>query len=357
MSEMEMFDSVENTNSTDCQEEIFEKQRKATNSLGWRYAVMGLVVIVVQFFFSILLSAFEPVFYENNIGFVSLMLTLVSFDIIGTLTIYLLTCKMNKTEIEKKSMTIGQIFMAILISAGLCGVGAFVGTIVHMVLTLPFGQDGSTDLALIMLNSSLWLRVLVIGIGAPVLEEIIFRKWLIDRTIKYGEFFAIFLSGIFFGLFHGNFSQLFFATMLGFFFAFIYVKTGNVWYTILLHMVINMTSSVVTTYLAGGYMETIGDGSKEAIMAGLTENPLPFVLYLLWLGILGVICFAGLVVFIVTLVKKKYTLKPISENKYKGKTIYKTVFSYVFLLFFAMTLILFANAYVLPAIMSFVNAK
>ena len=42
---------------------------------------------------------------------------------------------------------------------------------------------------------------------APALEEWIFRKLLVDRTIRYGEGTAIFLSGLMFGLFHGNLNQ------------------------------------------------------------------------------------------------------------------------------------------------------
>lgn len=42
-----------------------------------------------------------------------------------------------------------------------------------------------------------------------------------------------------------NFNQFFYAALLGGFFAFIYVKTGNLKYTIGLHMVVNFFGSVV----------------------------------------------------------------------------------------------------------------
>ena len=166
--------------------------------------------------------------------------------------------------------------------------------------------------------------------------------------VTHGEFFAIFLSGIFFGLFHGNFSQFFFATMLGMFFAFIYIRTGNVLYTIILHMVINMTSSVVTTILAADYLAAIGDGSKAVLMEALTTNPMPIILYLLWLGFLGIVVFTGLIIFIVSVCKKKYALKPMFAEYKKGKTIQSVMTSWGFVLFLAVTLIIFANVYVLP---------
>ena len=43
-------------------------------------------------------------------------------------------------------------------------------------------------------------------------------------------------SGLMFGLFHGNLNQFVYAFVLGLCFGFIYVKTGNIRYTIGLHM-------------------------------------------------------------------------------------------------------------------------
>lgn len=84
----------------------------------------------------------------------------------------------------------------------------------------------------------------VMVLCAPVFEELIFRKLLIDRTVKYGEGISILFSALFFGLFHGNLNQFAYAFTLGAFFAFIYVKTGKILYTIFLHMVVNFLGSI-----------------------------------------------------------------------------------------------------------------
>ena len=44
-------------------------------------------------------------------------------------------------------------------------------------------------------------------ICAPIVEEYVFRKLIIDRTVQYGQATAILLSGLMFALFHGNFNQ------------------------------------------------------------------------------------------------------------------------------------------------------
>ena len=47
--------------------------------------------------------------------------------------------------------------------------------------------------------------ILTSVIIAPVMEELVFRKYLVDRLVPYGQKTAVVLSGLFFGLFHGNF--------------------------------------------------------------------------------------------------------------------------------------------------------
>ena len=42
-----------------------------------------------------------------------------------------------------------------------------------------------------------------------------FRKLLIDRIVPFGQRVAVVVSGLAFGLFHGNFYQFFYAFSLG----------------------------------------------------------------------------------------------------------------------------------------------
>ena len=56
-------------------------------------------------------------------------------------------------------------------------------------------------------ESNMMVTFLYMVICAPILEEYIFRKLIVDRTVKYGQGVAIVLSGLMFGLFHGNLNQ------------------------------------------------------------------------------------------------------------------------------------------------------
>lgn len=81
---------------------------------------------------------------------------------------------------------------------------------------------------------------------APVLEELVFRKLLLDRLRPFGDAVAIGVSGVAFGLFHVNLYQFFYAAALGMVLAAVVIKTGKIWHSMLLHAMINSTSSIVS---------------------------------------------------------------------------------------------------------------
>ena len=101
----------------------------------------------------------------------------------------------------------------------------------------------------------IWAAGLVIAVAAPIFEEIVYRKLVIDRLRRYGDLFAVVVSGLIFGLIHGNFSQFFYATLLGFLFALVYLYSGKLRYTIALHIAINFIGSVYTLKM-NEFMET-----------------------------------------------------------------------------------------------------
>lgn len=77
-------------------------------------------------------------------------------------------------------------------------------------------------------------------IAAPVLEELVFRKLLLERVRHWGDRLAILISALFFALYHANLYQLFYAFAVGAVFAYITLRTGTIRYAILLHAIVNL---------------------------------------------------------------------------------------------------------------------
>jgi hypothetical protein len=97
----------------------------------------------------------------------------------------------------------------------------------------------------IMFDSNMILRVLYASFAAPIVEELIFRKLLLNKLRRYGDLPAILISSIAFGLFHMNVAQMFYATALGIIFAYVAIRTNSIRYNILLHILINSMGVVI----------------------------------------------------------------------------------------------------------------
>ncbi|MBQ9785831.1 MAG: CPBP family intramembrane metalloprotease [Clostridia bacterium] len=150
---------------------------------------------------------------------------------------------------EKKRMKFYVWLGLLAICFGLTYAGNMVGTLVNQIIGLIRGEPVVNELASMTTSTPWWANLLVVGILAPIMEEIFYRKMVIDRLSRYGDLPAILISGIAFGLIHGNFSQFFYAALLGCLFGYIYLKTGKIRYTIFLHMAINLVGGVFTSEL------------------------------------------------------------------------------------------------------------
>jgi membrane protease YdiL (CAAX protease family) len=167
----------------------------------------------------------------------------------------------------------------------------YFGNIIGTIVT-NFTSSASIDYENMMdmiLEGNTFLIFLNVVVGAPVVEELLFRKFLIDRTIGYGEKLSVFLSGTLFGIMHGNFQQFFYAFGLGCLFAYIYCKTGKIQNTIFFHMWINFCGSILVPFLMKVVFSGLdSDFYDYEILQNLLSNPF---------AVLAVLCLLGYVVF------------------------------------------------------------
>lgn len=284
-------------------------------------ALFLVAATIVQLFNGLVLSNLLPDHITQS-GAFSFLNIIIPEYFIGFPILFLIVSKMEKNPPEKKAFGFGRSIVSFLMCAGAMGIGMVVGTLLNFALTLPFGVDaGDTNtLANLMQGSDPFWRILTVGILAPIVEECVFRKFLIDRTVKYGEWVAILTSSLMFGLFHGNFSQFFYATLLGGIFAYVYIRTGKIWITILFHMIINLATSVVTVTLLGNIdfdkitelqemsLKVTANPADTALQNEyvqlLSEAGSVLALYA-WFGLLGILALAGIITWIIVLAGKR----------------------------------------------------
>ena len=200
---------------------------------------------------------------------------------------------------KKHSLRAVQIVIAFIICVFMMYTGNLIGVLVTSLLQTAFGLASENPLLTYVADDALWLRILIMVILAPIIEEYIFRKQLIDRMNVYGEGLAVVTSALMFGLFHGNLSQLFYAFALGLVLGYVYLKTGRLRYSVGLHMLINFLGSVLAPALLNGINLTTLDEAEltdPAAWTAISAQLLPFVVYVL--GMIGLVL-AGLVLFCV----------------------------------------------------------
>jgi membrane protease YdiL (CAAX protease family) len=286
-------------------------------------------------------------------------------SVLGCLILGLSLKVLPSVKIEKKKLTFGQIMILIMMVYGLAQVGSLMGLPIHTALSsVTLFGDGSTEDALNNLKSNLivgsdtWIRIITVGIMPAIFEELLFRKFLIDRTLRHGEFISCAMSGIMFGLWHGNFQQFFFAFFLGVLFAFVYIRTGRIIYTMILHASLNLITSSITVELIAEMLKRMGmDMSSGSIDPNIDydmviKSVLPLMLIiLLWIIILAGFQIAGFVMLIVR--RKKFKLMPIVGELPRKQILRTMTHSVTMWVFFALALLLFVNTY-LPDILAFI---
>ena len=154
----------------------------------------------------------------------------------------LLTRRIPVRKPEKNRMGIECFLALVAISYACMIVGNLVGIGINMLIS-PNSVNLIGELA--TASGASVEMVVAFVVLAPVFEELVFRKVLVDHVLPFGEWPAILFSGITFGLFHGNLTQFFYAALLGMLLAYVYIHWGNILYTIGIHACINFLGGVL----------------------------------------------------------------------------------------------------------------
>ena len=200
-------------------------------------------------------------------------------------------------------------------------------------------------------KDSMLVQIIFVAVIAPIFEEIIFRKVIIDRTKRFGYMPAIIFSGVAFGFFHGNFSQFFYATLLGMLLGYIYCRTGRIVHTMLMHAAINIYGGVIPMLIFSlmdlERLDSIlgSPMSDEAFISALgafvSDSILPIILYALHALVFFVLAIIGLVFLIKDRKRYKAGIVKADPPMPKGKAFTTMFISVGFILFVCATLVEF----------------
>ena len=225
--------------------------KRTYNRAGWIYTIFFLVSLAVQFIAASLLRKMGIVTEENSLFFSTILNGVsmygIAFFICRAMFLRIPVCQGG---VQQERWGLGKCLLYFLICLSFMYIGNMIGNALMMFTGIMTGRGmPSNHLTEIVMESSVWLNLLVMVVLAPVVEEWMFRNFLLDRIAGFGQLGAAFLSAFLFALAHGNFYQFFYAFGLGFLFAYLYMKTGKIKYCIVFHMGINFMGSVVAPEL------------------------------------------------------------------------------------------------------------
>lgn len=286
--------------------------KKDFSKIGMIMFLGTVIIFAVQFGSGLIVEKVPAIMESSDLQALSYMLPMY---LVGFTAIFWMFKKVPAEPVpEKKKMRAIHVFAAFL----MCYAGV---NILNIGLSIPVTiisfliSDPSQNLASNVVNSVGPLTNLFIYvICAPILEELLFRKVIIDRTVKYGECVAIVVSSIMFGLFHGNIVQSCYVLILGFFTGLLYVKTRNIKYSIVIHMMLNFMGGFAQPFvlkisneamdrLSESLFSATGADVTPAIVCDIGIALLLFVYAFCMIGFL----IAGIVLFCVNVRKMKLT--------------------------------------------------
>lgn len=241
------------TFSSDYITALYKRQlKKDSNTAGFILILYFIVMFAVSFatvFIPTIASMLNgeittntsEIAFMNDTTFIMLesgLVSLVSF--FGVAIIYSIIAKMNLGE-TYPTQKLGFKLTSQLVFFGL-SIAMIANYVSNMTIGVfdMFGIDANVDIDYPCDNA---LEVLLFYITVAVLpafvEEFAFRGVILKIMRKHSDSMAVMVSGVMFGLMHGNFTQIPFALVVGLVLAFITVKTNSLIPAIIIHFLNN----------------------------------------------------------------------------------------------------------------------
>ena len=232
----------------------------------------------------------------------ALFSNIISFAVIYGIAfpiLFIITRRLPDAKPQKRNMGAKSFILSICLMFTCTIVGNMISNVLATVVsTLKGGETLQNPVNDTILVESFLINVVFTVLLAPILEELVFRKYLCGKLLPLGEGYAVIISALVFGLIHGNIFQCFYCIANGLLWGYIYVKTGKIRYTIAGHMFMNFfcgaLPSLLLSFIDEGLLES---GSITDI---ITHAPI-------FLGLLAIeiVQYAGAIVGFVIFIRNR----------------------------------------------------
>lgn len=301
-----------------------ELEKPPFSRVGWTlFAILGITT-ALQLTGAAVVYQLAPQLYDTS--WFTWVMTFAPLYIIAVPVGYLIIKPVPKMTAPQLKLGIGKLLAFLAMSFAVMYIGNIIGTLLNAGISALRGTATTNPLTAMMTGSNVYMEFLIVCLCAPVVEELVFRKLLLDRIREYGEGMAILISGLTFGLFHGNLFQFFYAFGLGALFAYVYLRTGRLRYTIILHVIINTYGTIQSQLLLNsdtGVLQGLNSQDPKEIFSQIQGN-LPQYIGVAVCSLIGIALFiTGMILLINN--RKKAVLFPAPKETPKSER-FKAVF-------------------------------
>jgi len=235
----------------------------------------GFVTVLFVVLQNLFLSLYH--FLPSNLKAIPIIGIIASFGIEFMFGLAgLLTSKIRNVDFFRASKLNKKInwpivgFCALIAIVSIYGFNSLSNYFIMMLETIGY----KTSLSNIVIDNifSYVMYVVLIGVVPAVFEEICFRGTICAGLESKNKHLAVFVSAFLFMIMHGGPEQTIHQFILGVVFGYIFVYTGNLWITILIHF-FNNTIAVTLMYIqsfmsakniAGDVQSTVGFAGYSA---------------------------------------------------------------------------------------------
>lgn len=134
---------------------------------------------------------------------------------------------------------------------------SILATVEELILNV-FGLSLLESMEMASAGADTFSMFLYMGLGAPVVEELVFRGLIMRGLQPYGRRFAVFASALLFGIFHGNLVQSPYAFVVGLILGYTAMEYSILW-AMVLHMLNNLVLGDMLTRLTSLWAAPIAD--------------------------------------------------------------------------------------------------
>lgn len=296
-----------------------EELKKGLKKCSNRNSALLLILTAIIMIFAYLImpsiiKLIDGKFSETTIASIKKMLVFIVQFAVAVPIVLVIGNKNHKhkakTYFHKPQASKGFIAKWTIITMGLSYATNYIFTIIFLIIQVITGK--TLNAVSLIAEDTLFDRIIMfvtIAVLAPIFEELLFRGTLLSHTIKYGQWFAAIMIGCTFGLYHQNYQQIFYASVMGVLACFLVIKTKSIITSMIIHFSLNLIGAIQSMFLSRMDLTILESTDNNKVTEYVFNNISLFI----GIGIMSlftiVITIIGVILFIIEIMKNREVFK------------------------------------------------